>query len=127
MRRGRSIRPREQPLKWVKQRAVTISRKRELEVLRESSGVSAGDAGEDQSLMQGLYAEQQTELYEPPPVIGVSTHIPLCIKSVSNVTVSLQGVIPKNDFGNIDLYVPTMLPHGAAHIPRSCRATMMWR
>ena len=25
--------------------------------------------------------------------------------------------MPKNDFGNIDLYVPTMLPAGAAHIP----------
>lgn len=28
-----------------------------------------------------------------------------------------QGRVPKNDFGNIDLYVPTMLPAGAVHIP----------
>jgi hypothetical protein len=25
--------------------------------------------------------------------------------------------VPKNNFGNIDLYVPSMLPHGAAHVP----------
>lgn len=28
-----------------------------------------------------------------------------------------QGIIPQNAFGNIDLYVPTMLPAGAAHLP----------
>jgi len=98
IRRGRSIRSGEQPLKWVKQRAVTISRKRELEVLRESSGAGAGDT-EGQGLMQGLYAERQTELYEPLPIV--------------------DGIIPKNDFGNIDLYVPSMLPQGAAHIART--------
>ena len=30
-----------------------------------------------------------------------------------------QGKIPKNDFGNIDLYTPSMLPAGATHIPRT--------
>ena len=29
----------------------------------------------------------------------------------------VQGKIPKNNFGNIDLYVPSMLPEGAVHIP----------
>lgn len=28
-----------------------------------------------------------------------------------------QGKIPQNSFGNIDLYAPTMLPQGAAHLP----------
>ena len=28
-----------------------------------------------------------------------------------------KGRIPKNDFGNIDLYVPSMLPQGAVHLP----------
>ncbi|KAI0032580.1 hypothetical protein K488DRAFT_49600 [Vararia minispora EC-137] len=94
MRRGRSIRPGEQPLKWVKQRAVTISRKRELEVLKDMGPGASSDGAEQ---MQGLYAERQTEQYQAPPVI--------------------DGVIPKNDFGNIDLYTPSMLPQGAAHIP----------
>ena len=67
MRRGRTIKPGEQPLKFVKQRAMTIGRKRELEVLRE-----AGSAGTSGEVMQGLYSEQQTELYQPPPIIDVS-------------------------------------------------------
>jgi len=29
----------------------------------------------------------------------------------------VQGKVPKNNFGNIDLYVPSMLPKGASHIP----------
>lgn len=28
-----------------------------------------------------------------------------------------KGRVPKNDFGNIDLYVPSMLPQGAVHLP----------
>ncbi|KAI0042401.1 Rad4-domain-containing protein [Auriscalpium vulgare] len=95
MRRGRTLRAGEQPMKWVKQRASTIGRKRELEVLREAGATSGNGEGGD--VMQGLYAERQTELYIPPPVI--------------------DGKIIKNDFGNIDLYVPSMLPEGAVHIP----------
>ena len=26
--------------------------------------------------------------------------------------------MPKNNYGNIDLYTPSMLPHGGVHIPR---------
>jgi xeroderma pigmentosum group C-complementing protein len=44
----------------------------------------------------GQYALFQTELYIPPPVIG--------------------GRIPKNAFGNLDVYVPSMVPPGAVHI-----------
>lgn len=40
-----------------------------------------------------LYADFQTKLYIPPPVEN--------------------GKIPKNAYGNIDVYVPTMLPDGA--------------
>ncbi|KAI0064088.1 Rad4-domain-containing protein [Artomyces pyxidatus] len=94
MRRGRTVRAGEQPMKWVKQRASTIGRKRELEVLREAGANGSADGAD---VMQGLYAEQQTEAYTAPPVV--------------------DGKIPKNDFGNIDLYVPSMLPAGAVHIP----------
>ena len=31
----------------------------------------------------------------------------------------MQGQIPKNNFGNIDLYTSSMLPAGAAYIPRA--------
>ena len=77
IRRGRSIRAGEQPLKWVKQRAVTISRKRELEILKESSTAGAGDV----DAMQGLYAEKQTEIYQPLPIVDVRPLLPsLCEK-----------------------------------------------
>ncbi|KEP54880.1 DNA repair protein rhp42 [Rhizoctonia solani 123E] len=87
MRQGKILRQGMQPIKMVKARASTVRKKRELEFRREDEG----------EVMVGMYAEWQTELYKPPPVIN--------------------GKIPTNDFGNIDLYVPTMLPEGAVHIP----------
>jgi xeroderma pigmentosum group C-complementing protein len=44
-----------------------------------------------------LYAESQTELYEAPPVVN--------------------GRVPKNSYGNLDVYVPSMTPNGGVHIP----------
>lgn len=108
MRQGRTVVAGAQPLKWVKQRAVTVNKKRAIEMAladqREhaasvSASVKGGtdaDAQDDywveadtngtndglavagegfasqDGVMQGLYAEHQTELYKPPPVVGVS-------------------------------------------------------
>ncbi|KAG9231193.1 hypothetical protein BJ875DRAFT_127697 [Amylocarpus encephaloides] len=44
-----------------------------------------------------LYTEDQTDVYKPPPVVN--------------------GRVPKNSFGNIDVYVPTMVPQGGIHLP----------
>ena len=44
-----------------------------------------------------LYAYHQTRQYSPPPVI--------------------DGHIPKNMYGNLDIYVPSMVPRGGVHIP----------
>jgi xeroderma pigmentosum group C-complementing protein len=51
-----------------------------------------------------LYAMYQTELYHPPPVV--------------------KGKIPKNMYGNLDVYVPSMIPPGAFHLkhPEAARA-----
>ncbi|CAE6536388.1 unnamed protein product, partial [Rhizoctonia solani] len=87
MRQGKMLRQGMQPIKMAKARATTVRKKRELEMRREDEG----------EVMVGMYAEWQTELYKPPPVVN--------------------GKIPTNDFGNIDLYVPSMLPEGAVHIP----------
>jgi xeroderma pigmentosum group C-complementing protein len=66
MRHGRVVRAGEQPLKYVKQRAATLNRRRELEIRANVEGANgSGNA------MQGLYAERQTEIYIPPPVIDV--------------------------------------------------------
>ncbi|RDB14699.1 DNA repair protein rhp41 [Hypsizygus marmoreus] len=97
---GRTVKEGCQPLKMVKLRAGTIGKMRELEVLRDElreAGAGGGEGSANGEMMQGLYARSQTEMYKPDPVI--------------------DGKIPKNNFGNIDLYVPSMLPQGAVHIP----------
>ncbi|MCJ1297856.1 hypothetical protein MMC08_000644 [Hypocenomyce scalaris] len=85
---GRKIKPGECPMKMVPVRAVTLTRKREVEEAERDGG---------EKLKQGLYAWNQTEWIIPPPIEN--------------------GVIPKNAFGNMDCYVPTMVPKGAVHIP----------
>ncbi|KAF7511092.1 hypothetical protein GJ744_005323 [Endocarpon pusillum] len=51
-----------------------------------------------------LYAEFQTELYVPPNVVN--------------------GKIPRNVYGNLDVYVPSMIPAGGIHVehPDAARA-----
>lgn len=88
LREGRVIKVGEQPLKRVVQRAHTINSKRALELAKADSHIDTP--------MQGLYAKWQTELYVPEPVV--------------------EGKIPKNEFGNINLFVPSMLPRGATHL-----------
>ncbi|KAL8720778.1 MAG: hypothetical protein Q9225_002411 [Loekoesia sp. 1 TL-2023] len=85
---GRQIKPGERPMKMVPIRAVTLTRKREVEEAQREGG---------EKLKQGLYAWDQTEWIIPPPIV--------------------DGVIPKNAYGNMDCFVPTMVPEGAAHIP----------
>ncbi|KAF8955950.1 hypothetical protein BDZ97DRAFT_1854167 [Flammula alnicola] len=87
---GRTVKAGEQPMKMVKVRVGTVNRMRELEVLKDELRFWVGSHA-------GLYAYSQTEPYIPPPVV--------------------DGKVPKNNFGNIDLYVPSMLPKGAVHIP----------
>ncbi|GBE85109.1 Rad4-domain-containing protein [Sparassis crispa] len=105
MRQGRKVREGCQPMKWVKQRAMTVNKKRAIEMAlaeqKDKHAAAEEDGGDgfasEGGVMQGLYAENQTELYVPNPVI--------------------DGRVPKNDFGNIDLYVPSMLPAGGTYIP----------
>ncbi|OJD17443.1 hypothetical protein AJ78_02468 [Emergomyces pasteurianus Ep9510] len=85
---GRKIKIGEAPLKLVPIRAVTLTRKREVEEAERESG---------EKQKQGLYALFQTEYIIPPPI--------------------KDGKIPKNAYGNIDCFVPTMVPKGATHIP----------
>ncbi|KAK5167047.1 uncharacterized protein LTR77_007776 [Saxophila tyrrhenica] len=85
---GRAIKVGEQPLKYVPMRAVTLVRKREMEDAQRETG---------EKLKQGLYSQEQTDWIIPPPIEN--------------------GVIPKNAFGNMDVYVPTMVPAGAIHLP----------
>ena len=91
-RLGRDVKVGEQPLK----RAIPKRRQTQL----------AGEMDADDEVQEGtrLYAEFQTDVYVPPPVVN--------------------GRVPKNVYGNIDVYVPTMIPAGSVHIqhPEASRA-----
>lgn len=62
MRTGRRVNEGAQAMKWVKQRAVTVQKRRAMEVAQQ----------EGEEMLQGLYSLGQTELYIPPPVVDVS-------------------------------------------------------
>ncbi|PSK33935.1 hypothetical protein B9Z65_8261 [Elsinoe australis] len=95
---GREIKMGEQPMKLVPMRAVTTMRKREMEEVERETGEKA---------KQGLFSRDQTDWIIPPPI-------------------GPDREIPRNAFGNIDVYVPSMVPKGAVHLPlkgtaRICR------
>lgn len=56
-----------------------------------------GEEVVDERPLQPLYGEWQTEPYRPPA--------------------AKDGKVPRNEYGNVDLFQPTMLPLGCAYIP----------
>ncbi|ETN39108.1 uncharacterized protein HMPREF1541_05330 [Cyphellophora europaea CBS 101466] len=87
-RRGRDVKQGEVPLKRV--------------VRKIRRNIDADDDNPDAQDDAALYAEFQTEVYMPPPVVN--------------------GRIPRNAFGNIDVYVPAMIPAGAVHVQHQLAA-----
>lgn len=89
-RLGREVKLGEQPLKYVTARP---------RLKRRNDDEDSEMEGEEQGrgIQTALYAEFQTTLYEPPAV--------LC------------GKVPKNSFGNLDIFVPSMVPNGGVHLP----------
>ena len=85
-RMGRDVRDGAQPLKHAKPK----------QGKRLSVGPDMDMEDQPDDIGVGLYAEYQTELYIPPPVI--------------------RGRVPRNAYGNLDLYVPSMCPPGGKHI-----------
>lgn len=90
-RLGRELKPGEQPLKYAMARRRLRGSNQDAE-----SGVEE-DGGEEGGRQTAMYAEFQTVLYEPPAV--------------------LYGRVPKNSFGNLDVFVPSMVPKGGVHLP----------
>jgi xeroderma pigmentosum group C-complementing protein len=85
-RMGQDVKDGEQPLKHAKPkkgRRLSIGPDMDIDEQLEEVGA-------------GLYAQFQTHLYTPPPVV--------------------RGRVPRNAYGNLDLYVPTMCPPGGTHI-----------
>ena len=95
---GRQIKVGEDPIKMVPVRAVTLTRKREVEEAERDGG---------EKLKQGMYSRDQTDWIIPP--------------SIKN------GVIPKNAYGNMDCFVDSMIPEGASHIPLKSTAKICKR
>lgn len=87
-KQGRAPVAGEQPLKRVPYRAATLNRKRE---------IMEAEAATGEKVLQGLYSFDQTDWIIPPPI--------------------KDGIIPKNEYGNIDLFAEHMCPQGASHIP----------
>lgn len=85
-RMGREIKVREQPLKH----ATPPARKRGKSLSPNEEMVDGTSAGTP------LYALHQTSLYRAPPLE--------------------DGRVSKNAYGNLDVYVPSMIPPGGAHI-----------
>ncbi|KAI0175825.1 Rad4-domain-containing protein [Hypoxylon sp. FL1284] len=77
-----------QPLKHAPYRAATTNRRREIAEAEAASG---------QKVLQPLYSFEQTDWIIPPPI--------------------QNGVIPKNEYGNIDMFAEHMCPEGAVHVP----------
>ncbi|KAI9598569.1 Rad4 beta-hairpin domain 3-domain-containing protein [Syncephalis fuscata] len=86
LREGRQVKEGENPIKEIKARAVTLQSRRE-QAMAEMEGMER---------ISALYGEWQTEPYTAPPIIN--------------------GKVPKNQYGNIDLFQPSMLPSGGCHI-----------
>ncbi|EON99807.1 putative dna repair protein rhp41 protein [Phaeoacremonium minimum UCRPA7] len=94
-RMGREVKPGEEPVKILPKKV-------------RRSRISLGDEDDEEEeedpvlgivpLSAGtpIYMPEQTELYRAPPVIN--------------------GRVPKNKFGNLDVYVPSMVPEGGVHI-----------
>lgn len=88
--RGRVLKIGERPVKIREKKVKRGAKKTEDDFeLSEGEGVEHDDDTR-------LYAESQTELYKPPPV--------------------LNGVISKNAYKNIDIYQPWMIPSGCVHV-----------
>lgn len=77
-----------EPLKHAPYRAATTNRRRE---------IAEAEARTGEKVLQPLYSFAQTDWIIPDPIEN--------------------GVIPKNEYGNIDMFAEHMCPQGAVHLP----------
>ncbi|KAJ3036148.1 hypothetical protein HK097_003902 [Rhizophlyctis rosea] len=98
LRLGRQVIPDEQPIKFVKAHAATINRKRMIEMKKmeeEDTGVLRTEEDGDPE-KSGVFGEWQTREFVPESVV--------------------DGRIPKNTFGNVEVFHKRMVPRGAVHL-----------
>ncbi|TID07642.1 DNA repair protein rhp41 [Colletotrichum higginsianum] len=86
-RMGREVKPMEVPVKFLPRRSNT----------KPGDYVDDGYGGDERNAAgTPVFTQEQTEVYHAPPVVN--------------------GRVPKNKFGNIDVYVASMVPEGGVHI-----------
>lgn len=115
---GRVVRIGEQPLKMIKLRAVTVHKRRAVEMAKtnttstsvdNSPGKKDGELdsrtigaqateGDDGGLMQGLYADWQTQLYVPVPVLEVRLFSTVLSEGTWLTCETLVGCHPEKRF-----------------------------
>ncbi|KAJ3300048.1 hypothetical protein HK104_005044 [Borealophlyctis nickersoniae] len=96
---GRKVKAGEEPIKFVKARASTINRKRQIEADKLDAQRGLQEEGLDPSRdasKSALYGEWQTEVFVAPPIV--------------------DGKIPRNSFGNIEIFHENMIPQGSVHL-----------
>lgn len=77
-----------------------LPRRKDAEDEEEGSDTQMGEAGTP------LFLADQTDLFQHPPVV--------------------DGVVPRNKFGNLDVYVPSMVPPGGAHVDDELGRRAAW-
>jgi len=94
IRQGLSIKEGSEAAKYVKSKVYTIKKKRMIEFSKQNAVLNKDfNLGDE---MVPLYGDWQTEPYVSPPV--------------------KNGIVPKSQFGNIDMFKPSMLPEGGTHL-----------
>ncbi|GBB95783.1 hypothetical protein RclHR1_02610020 [Rhizophagus clarus] len=88
LREGRQVKIGEQPIKHVKSRIYTLAKRR---------AANMASLYDEEPPESGLYGEWQTEEYIPEPII--------------------DGKVPKNSYGNVNMFKENMCPIGGVHIP----------
>lgn len=87
-RLGRLVKPNEIPAKWLPKKAGAGRSRR--------GSAEEAEAEAEEQAGTPIYTHDQTEAYDPPAV--------------------RDGRVPKNKFGNVEVYVPSMVPRGAVHV-----------
>ncbi|XP_019633892.1 PREDICTED: DNA repair protein complementing XP-C cells-like [Branchiostoma belcheri] len=89
LQEARVVRPGEVPYKMVKHNRPDMVKKK-----MERKGIFT--TGHEEEPTVALFGRWQTEDYMPP--------------------LAVDGKVPRNDYGNVDLYLPSMLPQGTVHL-----------
>ncbi|KAL8736391.1 MAG: hypothetical protein Q9181_002424 [Wetmoreana brouardii] len=100
-RLGREIRQGEQPLKRLPPPPHKSTTTRRI----ARSPFLDNEASDPEEGGKLLYAEHQTQLYTPPPIPPSGRPL------------------PRNAYGNLDIYTPSMIPHRGYHSPHPLTAT----